>query len=125
MTLLDQAKAKQGHSVYHCNYCNKNLSNVVRIRCAKCDDFDLCLECFSVGAEVNPHKNDHPYYVKVLLKNTLPLISIFMFVIYSNFPKKNSEGEIGFSTDRGRLDCWRGVVALGRLELFFFKRINF
>lgn len=50
-------------SLYHCNYCNKDISGVVRIRCAKCQDFDLCLECFSIGAEVSPHKANHPYRV--------------------------------------------------------------
>ncbi|XVF03017.1 hypothetical protein REPUB_Repub04eG0224300 [Reevesia pubescens] len=28
-----------------------------------CSDFDLCVECFSVGAEVTPHKSNHPYRV--------------------------------------------------------------
>ncbi|KAI5074392.1 hypothetical protein GOP47_0010353 [Adiantum capillus-veneris] len=50
-------------SLYHCNYCNKDISGVIRIRCAKCLDFDLCLECFSIGAEVSPHKANHPYRV--------------------------------------------------------------
>lgn len=30
-----------------------------------CSDFDLCVECFSVGAEVYPHKSNHPYRVMV------------------------------------------------------------
>eukprot|EP01133_Synstelium_polycarpum_P002959 gene2959-3401_t len=48
---------------YHCDYCQKDISNVVRIRCSVCEDFDLCLECFSVGVEIYPHKNDHDYHV--------------------------------------------------------------
>jgi hypothetical protein len=36
---------------------------VVRIKCAVCPDFDLCLECFSVGVEINPHKSNHAYRV--------------------------------------------------------------
>jgi transcriptional adapter 2-alpha len=28
-----------------------------------CDDFDLCVDCFSVGAELKPHKSDHSYRV--------------------------------------------------------------
>ncbi|KAH7294687.1 hypothetical protein KP509_27G013600 [Ceratopteris richardii] len=59
--------ASGGHdakkSLYHCNYCNKDISGVIRIRCAKCFDFDLCLECFSIGAEVSPHKANHAYRV--------------------------------------------------------------
>ena len=50
-------------ALYHCNYCQKDISNVPRIKCAICLDFDLCLECFSVGVEVTPHKNWHDYRV--------------------------------------------------------------
>ena len=50
-------------ALYHCNYCSKDISNVARIKCAVCPDFDLCLECFSVGVEITPHKNDHDYRV--------------------------------------------------------------
>lgn len=50
-------------NLYHCNYCQKDISNTPRIKCAICPDFDLCLECFSVGVEINPHKNDHDYRV--------------------------------------------------------------
>jgi hypothetical protein len=52
-------------ALYHCNYCKKDISGSVRIKCAECADFDLCLECFSVGAESTPHKNDHKYRVMV------------------------------------------------------------
>ncbi|XP_076887654.1 transcriptional adapter ADA2-like isoform X2 [Bidens hawaiensis] len=50
-------------ALYHCNYCNKDISGKIRIKCACCSDFDLCVECFSVGAEVYPHKSNHPYRV--------------------------------------------------------------
>ncbi|KAF7815203.1 transcriptional adapter ADA2 [Senna tora] len=50
-------------SLYHCNYCNKDISERIRIKCVVCQDFDLCIECFSVGAEVTPHKCNHPYRV--------------------------------------------------------------
>eukprot|EP00897_Mesotaenium_endlicherianum_P000753 jgi/Mesen1/10679/ME000009S10465 len=50
-------------SLYHCNYCQKDITGTVRIKCAKCADFDLCVECFSVGVEITPHKNNHPYHV--------------------------------------------------------------
>ncbi len=32
--------------LYHCDYCHKDLSSTLRIKCAVCKDFDLCLECF-------------------------------------------------------------------------------
>ncbi|KAL6992912.1 hypothetical protein U1Q18_011030 [Sarracenia purpurea var. burkii] len=37
-----------------------------------CPDFDLCIECFSVGAEVTPHKSNHPY--RVMDNLSFPLI---------------------------------------------------
>ncbi|XP_027932093.1 transcriptional adapter ADA2b-like isoform X2 [Vigna unguiculata] len=59
-------------SLYHCNYCNKDISGRIRIKCAVCQDFDLCIECFSVGAEVTPHKSNHPY--RVMDNLSFPLI---------------------------------------------------
>lgn len=59
-------------ALYHCNYCNKDISGIIRIRCAKCPDFDLCMECFSVGVEVTPHKSNHPY--RVIENLCFPLI---------------------------------------------------
>ncbi|XP_062101691.1 transcriptional adapter ADA2a-like isoform X2 [Humulus lupulus] len=49
--------------LYHCNYCNKDISGKIRIKCVVCPDFDLCIECFSVGAEVSTHKSNHHYRV--------------------------------------------------------------
>ncbi|OEU22570.1 hypothetical protein FRACYDRAFT_138305, partial [Fragilariopsis cylindrus CCMP1102] len=33
--------------VYECDYCHSDISQQPRIRCAVCDDFDLCLDCFA------------------------------------------------------------------------------
>ncbi|KAL3147326.1 hypothetical protein ABBQ32_002810 [Trebouxia sp. C0010 RCD-2024] len=49
--------------LFHCNYCQKDITGVVRIKCAECPDFDLCLDCFSVGVEITPHQKDHAYRV--------------------------------------------------------------
>lgn len=35
----------------------------MRIKCAVCPDFDLCLPCFAAGAEVSPHRAHHAYRV--------------------------------------------------------------
>ncbi|WOL07682.1 transcriptional adapter ADA2 isoform X2 [Canna indica] len=59
-------------ALYHCNYCNKDISGKIRIKCTKCPDFDLCVECFSVGAEVTPHKSNHAY--RVMDNLSFPLI---------------------------------------------------
>ncbi|GLT25826.1 hypothetical protein SLA2020_182800 [Shorea laevis] len=65
---LESSSSVQGSgegkkALYHCNYCNKDITGKIRIKCAMCPDFDLCVECFSVGAEVTPHKGNHPYRV--------------------------------------------------------------
>ncbi|KAG6696494.1 hypothetical protein I3842_09G151100 [Carya illinoinensis] len=59
-------------ALYHCNYCNKDISGMIRMKCVMCPDFDLCVECFSVGAEVTPHKSNHPY--RVMDNLSFPLI---------------------------------------------------
>ncbi|XP_074357567.1 transcriptional adapter ADA2-like isoform X2 [Apium graveolens] len=74
---LESARTGQGtiegkKALYHCNYCNKDISGKIRIKCAMCSDFDLCVECFSVGAEVYPHKSNHPY--RVMDNLSFPLI---------------------------------------------------
>ncbi|KAL0246011.1 hypothetical protein GEMRC1_007227 [Eukaryota sp. GEM-RC1] len=48
---------------YHCNNCRANISAEVHIRCAECPDFDLCLNCFSVGVELDGHRKTHCYRV--------------------------------------------------------------
>jgi len=47
---------------YHCNYCQEDI-NGLRVKCAECVDFDLCLQCFSCGAEIGCHKNAHGYQI--------------------------------------------------------------
>uniref|UniRef100_A0A5B7BM05 Transcriptional adapter n=1 Tax=Davidia involucrata TaxID=16924 RepID=A0A5B7BM05_DAVIN len=74
---LEAATTGQGmnegkKALYHCNYCNKDISGKIRIKCVMCPDFDLCVECFSVGAEVTPHKSNHPY--RVMDNLSFPLI---------------------------------------------------
>ncbi|XP_033217599.1 transcriptional adapter 2B isoform X1 [Belonocnema kinseyi] len=48
------------YAKYNCTYCQEDITGL-RVKCAECTDFDLCLQCFSAGAEIGPHKNDHPY----------------------------------------------------------------
>ncbi|OVA20155.1 zinc finger protein [Macleaya cordata] len=71
-TAAGQGTNEGKRALYHCNYCNKDISGKIRIKCVKCPDFDLCVECFSVGAEVQPHKSNHPY--RVMDNLSFPLI---------------------------------------------------
>ncbi len=50
-------------ALFHCNYCQKDISHVVRIKCAICAEMNLCVECFSVGVEPHPHQAHHNYHV--------------------------------------------------------------
>lgn len=47
---------------YHCNYCQDDIGGV-RVKCEECQDFDLCVQCFSCGAEIGNHKNNHEYQI--------------------------------------------------------------
>ncbi|KDD74844.1 hypothetical protein H632_c1038p1, partial [Helicosporidium sp. ATCC 50920] len=58
-----RAEKRQGAGLYHCDYCHCDVSQSIRIRCAECPDFDLCVDCFRVGAQVGGHRSDHSYRV--------------------------------------------------------------
>ncbi|KEP66166.1 UNVERIFIED_CONTAM: AP2 domain transcription factor APVIIb-1/ADA2-B [Hammondia hammondi] len=47
---------------FHCNVCGMDVSvGQWRVRCAECDDFDLCVFCFARGRETGTHLNTHAY----------------------------------------------------------------
>ncbi|XP_012940808.1 transcriptional adapter 2-beta isoform X2 [Aplysia californica] len=46
-----------------CNYCQNEIYGY-RLRCAECEEFDLCLQCFSLGAEVAAHRREHSFIIK-------------------------------------------------------------
>eukprot|EP00301_Raphidiophrys_heterophryoidea_P023542 c7392_g1_i1.p1 GENE.c7392_g1_i1~~c7392_g1_i1.p1 ORF type:complete len:514 (+),score=136.17 c7392_g1_i1:57-1598(+) len=69
-----ERRVKSGAARYHCNYCQRDITNLFRIKCAQCTDFDLCLECFSVGVEEYPHKNSHDY--RVMDNMTYPIFDV-------------------------------------------------
>jgi len=48
---------------YFCDFCRREVTKQMRIKCAECSDFDLCLSCFSAGREVFDHKKTHRYRV--------------------------------------------------------------
>lgn len=48
---------------FTCDSCFKDISHVVLIQCADCDDLDLCVECFGAGVELSQHKTSHSYRV--------------------------------------------------------------
>ncbi|CAG8583709.1 4768_t:CDS:2, partial [Diversispora eburnea] len=56
-----------------CNACHANIGNTVRINCAICLDFYLCVTCFTSGEELEKHKSWHDY--KVLEQYSFPLFN--------------------------------------------------
>ncbi|PVU96405.1 hypothetical protein BB561_001188 [Smittium simulii] len=59
---------------YHCDECQANLTEIVKISCAECPEFDLCVSCFAKGVELGSHKREHAY--SVVSKHTFPIFSI-------------------------------------------------
>ncbi|XP_072021654.1 transcriptional adapter 2-beta-like isoform X1 [Amphiura filiformis] len=47
---------------WYCNYCQDELKSF-SVKCCKCPDFDLCLQCFSSGAEIGTHQRDDDYQI--------------------------------------------------------------
>lgn len=60
-TKADKNAKGENTKRFHCNYCQRDLSKVIRARCAVCPDYDSCLDCFTVGAALKPHKRTHAY----------------------------------------------------------------
>ncbi|XP_024880199.1 transcriptional adapter 2B isoform X1 [Temnothorax curvispinosus] len=48
------------YAKYNCTYCQEDIAGL-RVKCIECSEFDLCLQCFSAGAEIGQHKNNHAY----------------------------------------------------------------
>lgn len=47
-------------STFACNNCQNEISGH-GIKCCECPEFNLCLQCFQLGAETGPHKREHQY----------------------------------------------------------------
>jgi hypothetical protein len=65
LNLILTSSKKRG--LYECDYCRTDLSQVPRICCAICPEFDLCLECFTKKPEksqtIEGHDDSHGYRV--------------------------------------------------------------
>ncbi|GFH28208.1 uncharacterized protein HaLaN_26661 [Haematococcus lacustris] len=62
----------QGQRAAEKHGAKEDITHTPRIRCAECpNNFDLCLECFAVGAELVPHKAWHDY--RVLTNLSFPI----------------------------------------------------
>ncbi len=62
--LLDSLKNLEALSgTFTCQVCERNISKSIRIYCAVCPNFTLCIECLATGQEKNDHIQSHSYHV--------------------------------------------------------------
>ncbi|GFH47629.1 hypothetical protein CTEN210_04104 [Chaetoceros tenuissimus] len=65
LNLILTSSKKRG--LYECDYCRTDLSQVPRICCAICPEFDLCLDCFTKKPDkcqtIEGHEDSHGYRV--------------------------------------------------------------
>lgn len=57
--------------LFHCDVCASDCTNRIRIQCAICTDYDLCVPCFAAGSVTADHKPWHDY--KIIEQNTYPI----------------------------------------------------
>lgn len=57
--------------LFHCDVCSSDCTNRIRIKCAICTDYDLCVPCFASGNTTNDHKPWHDY--QIVEQNTYPI----------------------------------------------------
>lgn len=58
-------------SKFHCDVCSSDCTNRVRITCAICPEYDLCVPCFASGSYTGSHKPYHDY--KIIETNSFPI----------------------------------------------------
>jgi hypothetical protein len=55
--------SEKRRGVYECDYCRTDISQLPRVRCAICPDFDLCLDCLVSPPNEASHDPTHGYRV--------------------------------------------------------------
>lgn len=48
---------------FHCDVCSSDCTRRIRISCAECQDYDLCVPCFASGKASGKHEPWHDYRV--------------------------------------------------------------
>jgi transcriptional adapter 2-alpha len=56
---------------FHCDVCSSDCTRRIRISCAECQDYDLCVPCFAAGKSSGKHKPWHDY--KVIEQHQYPI----------------------------------------------------
>lgn len=92
---MSKSSTGKPHSGYHCDYCRRELNRpplgisldsidpitYIRVRCAECVDYDLCLGCYSNGKYTYPHQPTHNYMIKRPLNECIVCgITVIQFI---------------------------------------------
>ncbi|KAH7582264.1 Myb-like DNA-binding domain [Nakaseomyces glabratus] len=57
---------------FHCDVCSSDCTHRVRISCAVCPEYDLCVPCFSQGLYNGNHRPFHDY--RIIETNSYPIL---------------------------------------------------
>ncbi|KAL3233850.1 Transcriptional adapter 2 [Nakaseomyces bracarensis] len=57
---------------FHCDVCSADCTHRVRISCAVCPEYDLCVPCFSQGSYNAKHRPYHDY--RIIETNSYPIL---------------------------------------------------
>ncbi|CAI4038301.1 hypothetical protein SMKI_04G6430 [Saccharomyces mikatae IFO 1815] len=57
---------------FHCDVCSADCTNRVRVSCAICPEYDLCVPCFSQGSYTGNHRPYHDY--RIIETNSYPIL---------------------------------------------------
>ncbi|AMD21622.1 HFL234Cp [Eremothecium sinecaudum] len=57
---------------FHCDICSSDCTNRVRVSCAECPEYDLCVPCFSQGLYNGNHRPYHDY--RIIETNSYPIL---------------------------------------------------
>lgn len=70
----DGGSSGGGGVKYICNVCSNDITATVRIRCASksCNDYDLCVPCFSQG-KANLHHDPRTHAYQVIEPHSIPI----------------------------------------------------
>ncbi|KAK9459606.1 uncharacterized protein V1516DRAFT_642084 [Lipomyces oligophaga] len=69
----NHVKAAEQGVKFHCDVCACDCTHLVRIKCAECTDYDLCVPCFASGASSSTHKPSHAY--SIIEQHAYPIFS--------------------------------------------------
>nr|CAD7398016.1 unnamed protein product [Timema poppensis] len=81
-----------GRTSSSCFKCGSVLKEPY-IRCAECNQVNICITCFAKGAEGFPHKNNHSY---IVIRNNFPLFADSTWKAYEEIRFLDALLECGF-----------------------------